>query len=92
LQAPAAALGVNLVGDVNGDGIPDVLVMGGDSISVYLGEGDATYATAFSIGTGPVPSSLLVENLHGQLPTAGLPDIIVPDFSGGVRVLINLTK
>jgi hypothetical protein len=39
-----------------------------------------------------MPSSLLAENLHGQSPSAGLPDIVVPDYSGGVRVLLNLTK
>jgi hypothetical protein len=92
LQGPGAGTGIDLVSDVNGDGIPDVLVLGADSINVYLGQGGATYATPFAIGTGPLPGSLLTENLHGQSPSAGLPDIVVPDLSGGVRVLINLTK
>jgi hypothetical protein len=83
---------INLVADVNGDGIPDVLVLGSDTIEVYLGQGSATYASPFAIGTGPVPGSLLAETLHGQPPSAGVPDIVVPDYSGGVRVLINLTK
>jgi len=57
-----------------------------------LVEGGATYATPFCIGTGPFPGDILVENLHGQSPTKGLPDIVVPDTSGGVMVLLNLTK
>ena len=81
------------VADVNGDGIPDVLVGGGPTICVYLGEGSATYATPFRLGVSPYPNSLLVENLHGQSAKKGLPDIVVPDTvgSGGVEILFNLT-
>jgi len=80
------------VADLNGDGILDVAASGGDTLVIYLGEGDATFAAPFNIGTGPSPGSILVENLHGQSPSAGLPDIVVPDYSGGVEVLINKTK
>jgi hypothetical protein len=76
---------------LNGDGIPDIGVLASDTLEIFLGEGSATYATPFSIGTGPSPGSILVENLHGQSPKAGLPDIVVPDTSGGVIVLLNLT-
>jgi len=58
----------------------------------YLGQGGATYAAAFSVGTGPSPGDVLVENLHGQSTSSGLPDIVAPDASGGVTVLINKTK
>jgi hypothetical protein len=87
-----AFTGFNYVADVNGDGIPDVLVTGFDTLMVYLGEGGVTYASPFSIGLGPAPANLLVENLHGQSSTAGRPDIVTPDASGGVLVLLNLTK
>lgn len=87
-----AGNGVNCVADVNGDGIPDVLALGSDTLYVYLGQGGATYAAPFSIGTGPSPGSILTENLHGQSPTAGLPDIVAPDLSGAVVTLLNLTK
>jgi hypothetical protein len=33
-----------------------------------------------------------VANVHGQLASAGLPDIVAPDTSGGVMTLINQTK
>ena len=81
-----------IVADVNGDGIPDILQLESDTLEIYLGKGDATYATPFYIGTGPSPGSVLTENLHGQSPSAGLPDIVAPDYSGGVMVLINRTK
>jgi hypothetical protein len=35
---------------------------------------------------------ILTQHLHGQPPKAGLPDLVAPDSSGGITVLINLTK
>jgi len=92
LKGAVGVPGVNIVADINGDGIPDIEILQSDTIEIYLGEGGATYATPFCIGTGPFPGDILVENLHGQSPTKGLPDIVVPDTSGGVMVLLNLTK
>jgi hypothetical protein len=85
------AAGLIMVADVNGDGIPDIGVLAGDTLLVYLGQGGATYASPFGIGTGPSPGSLVTEDLHGQSPKAGIPDIVVPDGSGVVDVLLNLT-
>jgi hypothetical protein len=67
------------------------LISGSGTLYIYLGEGGATYAAPVSIGTGPSPGSILVENLHGQSATAGIPDIVEPDSSGGVMVLLNFT-
>jgi hypothetical protein len=33
-----------------------------------------------------------MQNLHGQAASAGLPDLSAPDSTGGVTVLINITK
>ena len=38
------------------------------------------------------PRSILVANLHGQSAHAGLPNIVETDGSGGVMVLVNLTR
>jgi len=89
---PDSVAGINMVSDLNGDGIPDIALLETDTMVIYLGQGGGTYAAAFSIGTGSAPGALLVENLHGQSASSGLPDIVVPDFNGGVTVLINATK
>jgi hypothetical protein len=80
------------VADINGDGIPDITILTPGSRYVYLGMGNATYATPFYLGTRPSPSSLLAADLHGQKRTAGLADFVVADETGGVLVLINTTK
>jgi hypothetical protein len=92
LGAYGAGPGWAVVADVNRDGIPDILIQASDTVVVYAGEGGATYATPIYIGTGPDPTSLLVANLHGQLATAGVPDIVAPDANQGVMVLINVTR
>ncbi|MGA2595365.1 MAG: VCBS repeat-containing protein [Bryobacteraceae bacterium] len=92
IPGPIAGGGINMVADLNGDGIPDIAVETSGTMAIYIGIGDGTYETPFDIGTGPSPGDILVENLHGQSPSRGLPDIVAPDTSGGVMVLINLTK
>jgi VCBS repeat protein len=92
LSDPVGALGPLVVADVNGDGIPDISLEEAGTVAIYLGNGNGTFETPFYIGAGAAPGDILVENLHGQLPAAGLPDIVAPDNSGGVMVLINKTK
>lgn len=82
--------GLNLVADLNGDGIPDIVELAGETLTIFLGKGGVAYASGLYIGTGSVPSGLLAANLHGQ--AAGLPDIIVPDALLGVMVLLNQTR
>jgi hypothetical protein len=81
----------NVVADVNGDGIPDIIVLGSNTLGIFLGEAGTTYASPFYIGAGFSPSNILVESLHGQSASAGIPDIVAPDNTGGVLVLLNLT-
>jgi hypothetical protein len=81
------------IGDVNGDGIPDLLLPAGGGIGIALGTGKGTFYNPFIIGAGPGLSQVLLQNLHGQSATAGLPDIVAPDdLKQGVMVLLNLTK
>ncbi len=84
------------VGDVNGDGKPDVLV--GDScesgcptnytIGVLLGNGDGTFQPVemFDSGFGGV-LSIAVADINGD----GRPDLLVTNALPGVGVLLNNT-
>jgi hypothetical protein len=63
------------VADVNGDGIPDLVVADGGSntVSVLLGHGDATFQAARDFATGKVPLAVAVADLDGD----GKPDLVV---------------
>ena len=80
------------IGDVNGDGIPDIILPVSGDVEIWLGAGDGTFPTSTVYGTGLGDSEILLQNLHGQSVGAGVPDIVAPDSSGGVTVLINTTK
>ncbi len=54
--------------------------------------GKGTFYAPFVVGAGPGVGKLFMQNLHGLPPTAGLPDLVAPDSTGGVRVLVNITK
>jgi len=91
-QYPVDLPATIMAADVNGDGIPDISLVQASTIGIYLGEGNGKLAAPFDIGAGPSPGSIYAANLRGQSPSTGLPDIAIPDFSGGVTVLINTTK
>ncbi len=86
------APGAVTLADLNGDGIPDLIVAnsGGNDILVYPGLGDGQFGRAlegpdgigFPVGTDPV--SVTVADLNGR------PDLIVADAgSNDVAILLN---
>ena len=82
----------DIVADVNGDGIPDVVMLA-LTVEVFLGLGDGTFqAPIFGFGAGPSPGDLLTVDAHGQPAGAGKPDLLLPDTTGGIFTLFNLTK
>ena len=76
------------VADVNGDGIPDLVVANktSSSVSVLLGNGDGTFQAQQTFAAGPGPTSVAVGDVNGD----GNPDIAVADYSGStVSVLLG---
>jgi serine/threonine protein kinase/Flp pilus assembly protein TadD len=76
------------VGDVNGDGTPDLVVVFGGGVLVLLGNGDGTFQTTpISYLAGVVANAVAVGDFNGD----GKPDLAVTNGSpnGGVSILIN---
>jgi hypothetical protein len=63
------------IGDVNGDGLPDLAVVnnGSNSVSILLGQGNGTFTAGTSLTTGNAPSSIALADLNGD----GIPDLAV---------------
>jgi hypothetical protein len=77
------------VADVNGDGIPDIIIANkqDSTVSVLLGNGDGTFAPrqTFSVGNDNAPTSVAVADVNGD----GIPDIITAN-SGDNTVSVLL--
>jgi hypothetical protein len=81
------------IGDLNGDGRPDLVVanFGSNTVSVLFGVGDGTFDPKADYGTGNAPSSLAIGDLNGD----GRPDLVVANSNGPnstvghVSVLLN---
>ena len=56
------------IGDLDGDGDPDLAVANGDSddISVLLNAGDGTFVTDVTYGAGDYPRSVAIGDLDGD--------------------------
>ena len=83
--------------DLNGDGLPDLVVAnyGDSTVSVLLntttpGAAAPSFAPQTTVATGPYPASVAVADLNGD----GKPDLVVADFGYGpnaISVLVNTT-
>jgi hypothetical protein len=84
------------VADLNGDGIPDLVVANqgtnaypGDTISVLQGNGDGTFQPQQTYLVGKEPDSVAVADINGD----GKPDLVVANYGGGtVSVLLGAGK
>ena len=77
-----------VVGDLNGDGVPDVAVAnyGSHDISVLLGHGDGTFQAAVNLPAGDFPASVAV----GDFNRDGKLDLAVGHYSSSdVSVLLG---
>jgi uncharacterized protein (DUF2141 family) len=77
------------VGDFNRDGVPDLVVTNQDldrsSLSVLLGKGDGTFATAVSYQADTGPHAVVVDDFNGD----GKLDLAVDDLDGVSLLLGN---
>jgi hypothetical protein len=78
------------VGDVNGDGKPDIATANwnGNNISVFMNNGTGTYATKvdYSAGGGSSPRSISMADVNGD----GKADLIAPNYNADtVSVYMN---
>jgi hypothetical protein len=74
--------------DINGDGIPDLVVSDGGtgSVGVLLGVGNGTFQPVTIFEAGLQPTGVVVTDLNGD----GKPDIVTSDNAGNrVNVLLN---
>ena len=75
-----------VVGDVNGDGKPDLVVANSNYkaiVSVLLGNGDGTFQAPTTFAAGSTPFSVTMGDVNGD----GKPDLVVNDrslYSAGV--------
>jgi hypothetical protein len=73
------------LGDVTGDGVPDIVTSneGSDTVVVLIGDGAGGIASRISLDTGGFPESVELRDLNGD----GLPEIISADsFSDVVSI------
>jgi hypothetical protein len=76
-----------LVVDLNGDGIPD-LVLGSNQVSIYLGKANGTYTKAATPSIqGPTSYPIVSADFNGD----GIPDLAVPLY-GSNEIAILLGK
>jgi hypothetical protein len=79
--------------DVNGDGIPDIIVAnqlgetnGDGSVGVLFGNGNGTFQPVVTYDSGGITADgVAVADVNGD----GYPDIVVGNASGSVSVLLN---
>jgi hypothetical protein len=74
------------IGDLNGDGKPDLAVANrSGNVSVLVGNGDGTFQPAQVFAAGSLAFSVAVADLNGD----GKPDLAVASLFSGVSVLLG---
>ena len=74
------------IGDLNGDGIPDVAVAsnGSSTVSVLIGKGDGTFKPAVNYPAGSGATGVVIADFNGD----GKPDLAVTDVGPGTVTIL----
>ena len=81
--SPAIAV---LVADLEGNGIPDTIVLSASGVTVYRGDGKGGFLPdPFTIAAGPEPTGMTVADINGD----GKPDLLVSNAYGDLLVLLG---
>ena len=75
-------------GDFNGDGKPD-LVLGGNSISVQVGNGDGTFQTPVIAGVLPLAYDQVIELTVADVNHDGILDLVAIGVQGTVNIFLG---
>src|SRR5579859_8033614 len=77
-----------VVTDVTGDGIPDIVTengnFGGNSVHVFVGQGNGSFISTGTIYVGSGPRDVEVADVNGD----GKPDLIVPNWGGATMNIL----
>ncbi|MBZ5535424.1 MAG: FG-GAP-like repeat-containing protein [Acidobacteriia bacterium] len=74
------------IGDVNGDGIPDLAAVDNATGLILLGKGDGTFQTAMSYGTGANPFAVALADFNGD----GKLDLAMANYmSNNVSIMLG---
>jgi hypothetical protein len=84
LATPGAAIAVR-VADFNGDGNPDLAILGQNGLSVWLGNGQGGFTSERTYDVGPDPTGLSIADVNAD----NLPDLEVGNAHGDVLILLG---
>ncbi|MFC1700184.1 FG-GAP-like repeat-containing protein, partial [Patescibacteria group bacterium] len=75
------------VGDLNGDGYPDAAIPndGSSTISVFINDGDGTFASSVEYTTSIHPEGVVIKDVDHD----GSNDLAIANYSRGVTILLN---
>jgi hypothetical protein len=72
------------VGDLNGDGKPDLVVTNA-TVSIFVNDGDGTFADAIAVAAGTNPASAAIGDFNGDCR----PDLAVANDDGKISILLG---